>query len=365
MSTTTYGVNDSLTNKLWARGLSVEALKATAIAPLIGEGSDSIIQLRNETQKSPGDSITYGLRMLLTGAGVTESQVLEGNEEALTTYSTSLLINELRHAVRVRNKGTIDQQRVGFNMRTEARDGLGDWFADRFSASFFNQVSGYTPQTDTKYTGLNAVVAHSSNRKVFAAAGASESNTTDEGLESDDVFDLRYIDYAKELATTKVSGRPPMRPVMINGRKKFVIYIHPYQATDLRTSTDTGQWLDIQKAAMMGGQTTNNPIYTDALGEYHDVVIRVADDVTQGVNSSSGAAITTVRRAVLLGAQAATIAYGQGYSEGSAYKWREEEFDYGHELGVSAGTCFGLKKNVFNSVDFGVVTVSTYAAAHG
>lgn len=35
-----------------------------------------------------------------------------------------------------------------------------------------------------------------------------------------------------------------------------------------------------------------------------------------------------------------------------------------NELGVSAGSIFGLKKTVFNSADFATITASTYAAQH-
>jgi hypothetical protein len=41
---------------------------------------------------------------------------------------------------------------------------LGDWYAKRYSVAFFNQVCGYTPATDVRLTGLNAVTAPSSTR---------------------------------------------------------------------------------------------------------------------------------------------------------------------------------------------------------
>lgn len=42
----------------------------------------------------------------------------------------------------------------------------------------------------------------------------------------------------------------------------------------------------------------------------------------------------------------------------------EELFDYERELGVSAQTVWGLKKTVFNGIDFGAIVATTYAAAH-
>ena len=371
MAVTTYGVNDALTVKLWERTLAEEALKATPIAPLIGTSEDSIIQKKDELSSTAGDRVTVGLVMQLSGEGRTENQSIEGNEESLTTYSDNLLINELNHAVRVRGANTIDNQRVLFDTRSIGRRRLKDWYAKRLSMGFFHHVGGYVgasyshsgftfDRTKAVFNLSNTITAASSGRIIWAAAGSGESNTADEGIESDDVFDLRYVDYAKEVAQT---ATPPIRPVMINGEATYVMYLHPYQVTDLRTSTDTGQWQDIQKAAMMGGKVSGNPIFTGALGMYNNVVLRESWDVCQGYNSSTLATISTVRRAVLLGAQAAI--YGTGQSFGTAgYKWVEEEFDYKRELGISVQSLMGLKKSVFNSTDFGTVVVSTYAAAH-
>ena len=69
------------------------------------------------------------------------------------------------------------------------------------------------------------------------------------------------IDKCVERAQTL---NPTIRPIKVNGEDKYVMFLHPYQVYDIRTSTSTGQWLDIQKAAMTGGQIDNNPIYTGA-----------------------------------------------------------------------------------------------------
>lgn len=364
MATTTYGVNDALAVKLWSKKLAEEVSKATAIAPLIGTSSNSIIQLKNETQKGKGDKVTFGLRRQLTGDGVSEHSILEGNEESLSTYSDAILINELAHAVRVKNEGTIDAQRVPFNLRSEAKDGLVDWYADRMSMTFFIQVCGFTAPTIAfegrtvnlkgVHYGFNDPIAPSSGRVIRAASAAS-----DQALTSADTFNLNLIDNAVEAA--KVAN-PKIRPVRVNGEQVYVMYLHPYQVTDLRTNTSTGQWLDIQKAAYMGSRK-DNPIFNGSLGMYNGVILREAEHVTPGVNGSTGAQITTVRRAVLLGAQSAVAAFGMNKAP-TKYKMVEELFDYQRELGVSAQTILGMKKTVFDSVDFGTIVVSTYAAAH-
>jgi N4-gp56 family major capsid protein len=351
MAYTSYGLNDSLTVKLWAKGLSVEALKATEIAPLIGDDKDSIIYRKTETSKGAGDRVTCGLRMQLSGDGFTENDTAEGNGESLTTYSDNIVINELGHVVGVKSQNTIDAQRVPFDMRSEARDGLADWWAKRNSVAFFNHVCGYTVQSDTKYTGLNTVVAPSSTRIIRAG-----SQATDQALTSNDKFTLDLIDKAKETAETAT-------PKIRKPKGGYVIYLHDYQVTDLRINTSTGQWLDIQKAAVMGGQQTKNPIFNGALGMYNDVVIRKAIDVTQGVHSTAGTAVSNTRRAVFLGAQSCLMAFGQKNSPGR-FRWNEELYDHKRKLEVSAWSILGLKKAVYNSTDFGTIVVSTYAAAH-
>ena len=145
-----------------------------------------------------------------------------------------------------------------------------------------------------------------------------------------------------------------IRPLRVDGEDKYLCFLHPYQVTDLRQSTATGQWLDIQKAVYMGSKE-KNPIYSGALGEYNNVIIHESfrvPSVTAGVY-----------RAVFCGAQAAAIGFGQDNGP-TKMTWVEELFDYGNQLGVSAGLIFGAKKLVFNSQDFGAIVIATYAAAH-
>lgn len=353
MAVTSYGVNANEAVKLWSRRLAREALKATYIQRFVGESDSSVIQVRPETRKDKGDRVRITLRMQLSGDGVQGDGTLEGNEEALTTYTDDVIIDQLRHAVR--SAGKMTEQRIPFSIREEAMSGLRDWWADRMDTWFFNQVCGYTPQSDTRFTGNQAVIAPSSGRQVWV-----DASTDDQSMDSADVATLAMIDKAVEKA--KVS-EPHIRPVNIQGGKYYVGFLHPYQVYDIRTSTSTGQWLDIQKAAMQGGKIGENPIFTGALGVYNSVILHESTRVTQGVNSSTGAAIATVRRGVLCGAQTCAMAFGQGHSF-KQYDWNEELFDYGNQLGVEAGCISGLKKLQFNSVDFGSIVMSSYAAAH-
>jgi len=358
MSTTTFGVNDAMAVKLWSKYMTVAMRDNLDIAPLMGTDDNSIIHLKEDMKKGNGDKITCSLRARLTGDGITENETAEGNGESLSVYSDALVINELGHVVGARSENTIDQQRVPWDLRAQCKDALGEWWADRFSASFFAQVCGYTPQTNTKYTGMNAVSGVASGtgleRQIVTGTGANDENIT-----SADTFTLEVIDQAVEAAKV---GSQKVRPMKIKGQDRYVVYLHPFQVTSLRTASGTTQWNAIQQAALAGGNDTKNPIYTGALGEYNGCILRSNQDVTQGVSSADGTAVTTVRRAVLLGAQAAAVGFGKSGGKERA-RWNEELLDHKRKLEVSAWQIWGMKKCVWNSVDFGTVVMSSYAVA--
>lgn len=351
MATTAYTVNSSETVKLWRKKLAREALKATWFGKFIGDSSDDLVQVFDETKKSAGDRITVILCMQLTGDGVLGDGTLEGNEEALTTYTDNLFIDQLRHAVR--SAGKASDQRISFSVREEAMMGLKDWWAGRLDTAFFNQICGNTAQTDTRYTGNNATIAPDS-----AHVYRPNSRANDQSLTTGDEMTLPLIDVLVGMAKLMT---PVIRPLKVNGEDKYVMFLHTNQVTQLRTNTSTGQWLDIQKAAITGDGSKGNPIMTGALGEYNGVVLHESTRVTLGVNSSTGVAVSNTRRAVLCGAQAATVAFGQGQSF-EEFDWNEELFDYGNQLGVESGCIFGIKKLRFNSADFGTIVLGTYTA---
>ena len=348
MAVTSYGLNSPETVKLWSRKLFHEALKQTWASKFIGKSSNSLVQVKEDTSKGPGDRVRCILRMLLDDDGILGDGTLEGNEEALTTYTDDLVVNQLRHAVR--SGGKMSEQRIPFSVREEARMGLTDWWADRIDTAFMNQLGGNTGQTDVRYTGQNSTIAPDTNHVVYAGSQSSEASLT-----ASDVFKITLIDACIEKAKTL---SPMIRPIRYQGGDYYVMFLHPYQVYDLRTTVNASEvtWYDAQKARVQGGQTgKENPIFSGALGMYNGVILHESTRVpTVQANT---------RRAIFAGAQAGMIGFGQGYGE-NRMSWVEELFDYKNQLGVAAGMIWGLKKTVFNSADFSTITVSTYAVSH-
>lgn len=337
-----------------------EALKKCYAMKFMGSDSNALIHVKSDLNKGAGDRLTFGIRQQLAGAGVSGDNTLEGNEEQLITYTQNLTINQLRHAVR--SVGKMSEQRVPFSVRAEARDGLADWWADRWDTWFFNQVCGNTAVTDEKYFGFNTLVAPDAGHMILgnigptvasgivALAEASLSATTTAR------FHLGLIDRARERADLAVNT---FRPIMVDGEKRYVAFIDPRQRTSLRQSMSSTQWSDIQLAALSARDASDNPIYSGAIGVYNDTVIHVSTRIPRVVGATAGTA--DVSRAVFCGAQAACLGFGQGYGK-SSMDWNEELFDYKNKLGVEAGCIGGIVKTRFNGSDFAAITMSTYEA---
>jgi len=351
MAVTSFATGDNLAVKLWSKKLAVEALKQTWCYKFMGTDDNSVIQIFDDTEKSPGDRVRIPLRRLLVASGVLGDLTLEGNEERINYYSTDVFIQQLRHAVREGGKFT--RQLVPFDIREHARASLQDWWADRIDTWFFNQIAGNTAQTDIRYTGLNATVAPDTQHTLIAA-GASGVNS----LSASSTFNLSLIDTCVERAKT---ADVPIRPIMINGEEKYVMFLHHSQVTDLRTNTSTGQWFDINKAALQGGQVTQNPIYTGAIGEYNGTILHASNRVPLACSGTS--AIASTRVAVFCGAQACGMAFGRDNGP-ERFSWVEDYFDYENQFGVAAGIIGGMVKLTFNGSDYATIAVPTYAAAH-
>lgn len=370
MAEKSFGLNDALSNKLWSAKLAKEVEKKTYFGRFMGEGEDNVIQIKTETGKRAGDKVTCGLVMSLTGDGVTEGGVLEGNEEDLTTYDDSIFINELRHAVRVKNQRTIDAQRVPYNLRSVSRNRLAQWYATRMDTTFFLHLCGYTGAAFSRdnqtvdpssavYNGNNTITAPSTNRVIRANSEANDQSVTSSSTHR---FILELFDEA--LLQIKTST-PLIQPLMVGGQEKYVAFMHPSQVKDLRTDASTSRitWFDLQRASLQGGEARpSNPIYSGALGEYNGIILHEAFRIPNGVHSSTAAAVSNTKRAVVCGAQSGLAAYGREFNGATKYKWNEELFDYKHSLGTGVECVWGLKKAVFNSEDYGTMVITSYGA---
>jgi len=159
---------------------------------------------------------------------------------------------------------------------------------------------------------------------------------------------------------------PEMNPIMIEGEEHYVLVMSPFQRHDLRAFSGGTGWLDVQKAAATA-LGRSSPIFTGALGLYNGVVLHSHKHVIRfadyGLADPVSPASTGVEghRALFLGEQALMYASGSPGGVGLTFNWYETSVDRGNRPIVDTGTICGVKKTVFNNIDFGVMTVDTAA----
>jgi N4-gp56 family major capsid protein len=197
------------------------------------------------------------------------------------------------------------------------------------------QLCGDT--TTTGHDFANDTTAAAATRSVFAGGQSAVGNVT-----AAMKMDCKVLDKAKQVA---VLASPQVRPLKIDGRDHYVAILHPYDALNLRQDP---VWHQAQREAGVRGN--DNPIFSGALGMYNGIIVHEHEYVYNYTDGSGSAAIS---RNVLCGQQALVLAWGR------PVKWVEKAFDYENQQGFAIGAIFGSIKPMFNSVDYGVVTMFT------
>lgn len=337
---TQFATNDALTRKKWARDLFAIILPGIEYSYLVGTDSSSIVQMRSELGKGEGDKITFGIRLPLTGEGVVGRDTVEGNEEKLIFKDFDMTIEELNHAVDT--GGRMDEQRIPYDLLKEGKDALQDWWSDKLSDLIIATLCGDTSYKIAGKTFAQACTAPSTN-KVLTVNDTAEASIT-----SADMLDLHFLDRMKQLAELPTGGYK-VRPLIKGGKRYFRAILHNYVFDALRQNMNVGQFGDLQKAA-------GKLAFPNVEFEYNGMLVSKSERVTESYDN--------VYRCVLVGAQAATIAWGgAGESKGTVMAFVPYEKDAKRYVMIRGGGILGVKKVVFNSEDYGVITGSSYGAA--
>lgn len=367
MSTTSFASTSNLALKVWSKKAFSDAVKATMYGKLQGTGDRSVVQVKSELSKSPGDRITFGLRSLPTGIGVQDDETLEGNEEGLEFKDFAIFLGEKRHAIKV--DLNLSAQRTLFNVRQEAKDALQEWLEEYIDTTFFEVLAGigtgtYQGQTVSKFhpkgmLGGNPLLAPSADRIIYGGAGVTAPNQ----LQVTDTMTFAVLD---KMAERLKRASPTIRKASFDGKNVWVVIMSPEQVNDLRSNAGPGQWADIAKAMLQGGKL--NMFEGEALGVYRDMLLveSTRTPTFYGTTTGYGAGGNVkAARALVLGAQAAVVAHGQGTDGWGKMEIVERTFDYGKRAGYGVTLIWGIGKSRFNGQsDFGCFCIDTAAQPH-
>jgi N4-gp56 family major capsid protein len=336
---------------------------------MMGMGKDSRlpIQRMDELESDAGDEVTYDLLMPMNMEPVVGDETLDGKEQPLKYYTDKMRIDQVRGGADLGSRMT--RKRTLRNIRTDAKRVMSDWWKRLYDELFFIYLSGsrgtqtgYIWPAGSAFFNVNALAAPDSAHIMYGGNATSKAS-----IASDDPFDLRLIDKAVAKAETMGgdgSDEISMLPCEIDGDERYVCLMHTFQYDAMKSNTNTGQWLDIQKAAA-AAEGTKAPLYKNNGGVYADVVLHKHRNVV-GFSDYGAGTNLPARRALVLGAQAAAIAFGSP-GTGLRFDWTEEVKDHGNAVKIGSNSIFGVKKVRYKSKDgsverdFGVFAMDTYA----
>lgn len=376
MARTIIGVNDAKAVKRYSGNLALDtSAKSYFSSRFMQRGAEAEVpvQILTDLESDAGEEIKYDLLAELTMAPIEGEDTLEGKEERQRFYTDSVYIDQARCGVNT--GGRMTRKRTLHNLREKAKRQQSSWWArlhDELLFIYLSGARGINPNflVPTGYTGRanNALVSPDSNHVVYGGNATAFNNITNEapGTTGNDCMSLAAITAALNKATVQgggVSGIPVMQPCKIDGAEVFVCVMHTWQEDDLRKSTATGDWLDLQKAAA-GAEGKNSPLFKKSLGMHRDVILHSHKNVIRFNNAGSGTNLEAAR-ALFLGAQAGVVAYGSPGTN-MRFDWFEESRDNGDKVVISTSSIFGCKKTTFTteagSQDFGVIAIDTYCA---
>lgn len=374
MARTIIGLNDAKAVKRWSGLLAVDtARKSYFTKKFMGVGEDASmpIQMLPALENDAGEQITYDLSIQLRMQPVEGDNVLEGQEEALLFYTDNVYIDQMRGGVNV--GGRMTRKRTLYNLRLIAKRRQSEWWARVFDELFFMYLSGSRginadyifPLSYTGFANNSIAAPDYPDHQLFSATSGGTVPGAKNAVDNTCIMRLGTIDRLVTKATMMgggVQGTPQIQPIMVDGEERYVLVMSPFDEYQLRTNTNSGQWLDVQKA-LATAIGNSSPIFKGGMGVHNDVVLHKHKSVIRFSDYGAGANLPA-SRSLFLGEQAAVCAFGSP-GTGLRYDWYEETRDNGNQVVISTNVIFGIKKCTFNSKDYGAIAVDSYAPDPG
>lgn len=354
-----------LTVQQWDDKYFVEYVNRNWFKKFMGTGANSMIQVREDLVKKPGDAITVTLINKLIGPAKSQDDTLEGNEEDLPMRSQVIRIREYSHAVKW---AKWEEQKTAIDLRQAHKDELLDWNmrhdrdkiitalgsinGKRFSASFVG--SGAVASENDK----DAWLTDNADRVLF---GASKSNTS----AGDHSASIANIDATNDKLTPEAislmkrmakAANPKVRPFVPRGEIDVTdVYILFVPSLLMRDLKQNAAFTQANREAR--DRSKENPLFTGAGLVWDNIPIYEIEDIPVYTAAQSGHSVD-VAPCFLCGAQALAQVWAK------RPETVNEDFDYGRKMGLAIKQWYEIEKLRFGTgaddtedpKDHGVVT---------
>ena len=330
-------VSSKLRVQQWDDKHHLSYVRSNRFKPYMGTSENSIIQVKEELTKKPGDRITIPLVGALdasTGPNTGATQLV-GNEKALPNDGHMITVGLVRDAVAVR---VMEEQVSPINIREAARVSLKDLqmrYLRNSILTAMGSIGGVAYGTATA-TQKNAWNAANSDRVLFGDTRSNYSGTHATALNA--VTDTMTLSRAtvslmKRMAQTAgTANGDGIRPYKLEGDlETYVMFVNAMAFRDLREDIGT----DWQQAME---RSKSNPLFTGPNSILWDgVMVREIPEIAGFDNTASDP--VHVAPVYLCGAQALGVAWAQ-----RTKTTERKEDDYGIVKGVGFQEIRGVDK---------------------
>lgn len=348
-----------------------EYIRKSRFSRYTGTSSNNVIVIKEGRKK-----IEIPLVTRLKGNGVSGSQALRGNGEAIGNHGHELAPTYYRHSVEFTRE---ELEKPAIDLMKAARPLLMDWSMELTRDQIITAMgaihngTSYIELASASEAQADAWYVNNDDRVLFGAlkangggtdhsAGLGACDTTADTLSGD------IVSLAKRMAKT---ADPHIRPIKTSEDEEwYVMFADPYAFRDLKSDLGTAH-----QNAMPRDKT--NPIWRDGDLVYDGVIIREVPEIDAFVSSIDGSASTInlltggassarVAPNFLCGAQA--LGFGLGQRPRVVV---DKTYDYGFAPGVAVECKHDIDKLFFDAnatgtasqhVQTGMVTVYTAAA---
>ena len=327
-----------------------------------GSGKPIVVDSSLFKGKQAGDTGRYHFIPQFFGEGIEgQNPYITGNENTLEEFYMDIRVDQIAQAFA--RKGKMTDIRTIWDIRSEFKQQLANWFRWKTETDMVDALSGFITDGVTRLSGAaantTAVVngagrcirpdyASSSFSTVKVAAANTSTSALLSAMNAGDTMNTELLDVLQDFC--KTAGKYPMSPIRSkDGEEYYLLILHPKAAIDLRKDE---RWEKRALASLTGkGSLENDPIATGAIGVWEHIIVKEANYIKTHTGTGDDSNSVTIARNLLLGADAAVLAYAQ------TLDYNEELRDYKRIMGVAADEIRGMRKLVFDGIDLNCAQV--------
>lgn len=360
MAQTDFASMNGETLRLWRMETEKAARDASLVMQYVGASPQSCFQLI-KPKGTPFEVIRMHLVADIVGDGVINDNQRRGNEAKLDVFHDEIRWDII--AMPIINTGKFSDATSVVNFREQVKDNSSYWLANRIDQLAILTLSGISyafnndgsTRTDTAFSGLRFapdVRAPSSLRHIRALAGGTITTGNTAAVTAADILSYNTI-----LNVRRYANRHYIKPMIMNGKEYFMMFISPEAAVQLKQDANYQRAITTALPRDMDNPFfRGNIVTTDGIIFVEHRLVYTTLGAASGSKWGAGGTVDG-SRALLLGAQSL------GMLDLDVPEWSEQIEDYGKQNGICVDKKFGLLKPRYYSIydksvqDFGVLAV--------